>query len=684
MQKQYAMRWLVALVLLMVALTIAACGVAQPAAAPTQAPAVQPTEAPAAEQPANTPAPTAAPAATLAAEATQAPAGSGKPKIAYIQTGPFEYYQYGTDGVKMAAEKLGVDLLLFNSDLKPEKEIANVEDAIQQGVDGIVLFSVGRASEEAALAAANKADIPVALLYGYAPELVDKGAAFLQADVNASGGLAGKWVAENVKSGKVAIIQGMLGRGDAEAYTESFKKALAANPDLKVVAEPEGGWDRAKAVAAMEDILTKHPDLAAAFIQNEDMALGALSVIKDRGADVKIVSQNGSPNGLDAVKKGDIAATVGWSPSEEAQMALARLMETIRTGKAPEPKLCNTPLLVMTAENVDQAHPWVPTAGSTAVAIKAQCANTAQPAAMDAKPLRIAYIQTGPFEYYQYGTDGAKMAADKLGVELVLFNSDLKPEKEIANVEDAIQKGVDGIVLFSVGRASEEAALVAAKKAGIPVAVLYGYAPELEDQGAVFLQADVNSTGKMAGEWLAKNLDSGKVAIIQGMLGRGDAEAYTEGFKKALAANSNLKVVAEPEGGWDRAKAVAAMEDLLTRYPDLAGAFIQNEDMALGAMSVIKDRGADVKIVSQNGSPNGLDAVKKGEISATVGWSPSEEAQIALSRLVKTIRTGKAPEPKLCNTPLLMATAANADQAHPWVPTAESTLRALDAKCANE
>ena len=166
--------------------------------------------------------------------------------------------------------------------------------------------------------------------------------------------------------------------------------------------------------------------------------------------------------------------------------------------------------------------------------------------------LEIAFIQTGPYPYYERGVEGAKMAADALGVELSVLNSDLSAEQEIANVEDAITKGVDGIVLFSVGRASEEAALTKANEAGIPVAVLYGYAPELEDMGAVFVQADINQTGAMAGEWLAANVPSGKVAIIQGALGRGDAEAYTASFKEALAANPDLEIVGEPAGDWAR------------------------------------------------------------------------------------------------------------------------------------
>ena len=202
-----------------------------------------------------------------------------------------------------------------------------------------------------------EAGIPIANIYGYDDAVADLGQVFVEADAPYSGRVIGEWVAANVPEGEVAIIQGKLGRGDAETYTQYFKEALAANPNLEVVAEPEGGWDRSMAVAAMEDILTRFPDLKAAFIQNEDMTLGAIEVIKDQGAEVVIVTQNGTPAGLEAVADGQIAATVGWSPSEEATMALSRLVEYIQTGEEPQPLKCQTPMVVISAENVERGAP---------------------------------------------------------------------------------------------------------------------------------------------------------------------------------------------------------------------------------------------------------------------------------------------------------------------------------------
>lgn len=320
--------------------------------------------------------------------------------------------------------------------------------------------------------------------------------------------------------------------------------------------------------------------------------------------------------------------------------------------------------------------------GSQSPASSGATSGSASPTASD---LTIGYIQTGPFDYYLRGVDGAQSAADVLGVELEVFNSDNKPEKELANVEDAIARGVDGLVIFSVGKSSLAADLAKAKAANIPAVVLYGYDPTIEGEALAFIQAPADVTGDQAGQWTAENVPSGEVAIIQGLLGRGDAEAYTEGFKKGLQQNASLQVVATVAADWDRGKAQAAMADILTAHPDLKAVFVMNEDMALGAIAAIKAAGksGQVVVVSQNGSPAGIEAIESGELSATVAWSPAEEAQMAMARLVGFLKDGQKPEPVLCNTPTVVVTKSNVADSPPWIPTAASTQIGLNAACAN-
>lgn len=292
---------------------------------------------------------------------------------------------------------------------------------------------------------------------------------------------------------------------------------------------------------------------------------------------------------------------------------------------------------------------------------------------------RIAYIQPGSFAYYDNSSEGVKMACEILGYEVLLYNSDFKPEKEVANVEDALVQNVDGIVLFSISSDAASQVLKRANDAGVPVHMIYGYAPEFESKAIGFIQANGMDTGGKVGEWVATNVESGQVAVIQGQLGRGDAETYSKGFVEALSVNPKLEVVAQEPADWDPGKAYTVMENLITSYPDLRAVFVQNEPMAIAAYKALKVQGKEeqVKIVSQNGSPEGLDAVAKGQITATSGWSPARESQIALKRLIKVLDGGSLEE-ILVNTPVKVITKSNITEADPWIPTEASTKAVFD------
>jgi ABC-type sugar transport system substrate-binding protein len=301
-------------------------------------------------------------------------AGGGaehKLKIAYIRATNEPYYKYGFDGAQMMAQAMGVELYGYVSDLKPERELASIEDAITQKMDGIVLVSISQTSIASSVNTAFKAKVPIFMLFGYSEDLKDKMVGSVQADGKISGKAIGKWVAENIPEGEVACIMGQPGRGDAEMYRDNFVSEMEKNPNLKFVAAVPGDWNRQKAFTQMQNLITSFPDLKACFVQNEDMALGAIQALKEAGKEdqVAIVSQNGAPYGLESISAGGIKATVGWSPSQEAQLALRMLVEYIRDKKVP-PKLTMTPMTVITKENVGSATPWEPTAASTQTTLK--------------------------------------------------------------------------------------------------------------------------------------------------------------------------------------------------------------------------------------------------------------------------------------------------------------------------
>jgi ribose transport system substrate-binding protein len=331
---------MLALAVVTVLALMAACA---PAPAPTQAPQAAPTKAPE---------PTAVPEKKL--------------KIAYIRPTSEPYYKYGFDGASMIAPMMNAEILGYISEMKPERELASIEDAITQKVDGIVLMSATAESLAQSLNSAAEAKIPVYMLFGYNKDMMDKMVGTVQADCNLSGKTIGKWVADNIPEGEIAVIMGQPGRGDAECYRDAFKAETDKNPNLKLVASVPGDWNRQKAFDQMQNLITSNPNLKAVFVQNEDMALGAIQALKEAGKDkdVAIVAQNGAPYGLESIAADGIKATVGWSPSQEAQLAVRQLIESIRGVKQPW-QLTISPMTVLTKANVGDATPWEPTEAST-------------------------------------------------------------------------------------------------------------------------------------------------------------------------------------------------------------------------------------------------------------------------------------------------------------------------------
>jgi ribose transport system substrate-binding protein len=280
--------------------------------------------------------------------------------------------------------------------------------------------------------------------------------------------------------------------------------------------------------------------------------------------------------------------------------------------------------------------------------------------------IRIAYIQPLPNAYYDNSSIGAMLAGDVMGHDVLVYNSDGRPEREVANVEDAVIQQVDGIILFSLSQDAASQAIRTAEEADIPVHMIYGYQPEFESSVAGFIQANGLESGRLIGEWVANNVDSGQVAVIQGQLGRGDAETYSQGFADGLSANSDLDIVVQEPADWDPGRAFSVMEDILISYPEIGVVFAQNEPMAIAAARAADAAGrSDIVFVSQNGSPEGLSAMSLGLLSATVGWSPSKEAQIAYARLVQVIQ-GETIEPQLMSTPMKVITPSNIGEADPW------------------
>jgi ribose transport system substrate-binding protein len=133
-----------------------------------------------------------------------------------------------------------------------------------------------------------------------APDNEFMGSSVTQTLINAIGG-----------KGKIVMTQGALGHTGAQGRARGFHSVLKNYPDIEVLDEQPGDWDVTKVARIWETLLTKYPQIDAAFFHNDDMALAAYNVMQRHNrTNIKIGGVDAMPAALQAVLDGRMLATV--------------------------------------------------------------------------------------------------------------------------------------------------------------------------------------------------------------------------------------------------------------------------------------------------------------------------------------------------------------------------------------
>src|SRR5690606_11212634 len=75
-------------------------------------------------------------------------------------------------------------------------------------------------------------------------------------------------------------------------------------------------------------------------------------------------------------------------------------------------------------------------------------------------------------QYFQKGVGGAELAAEELGVNLVVLDPQADPARQVTQFEDCIARQSDAIIIDPIEAGSLGGAIEEAGAAGIPVATL--------------------------------------------------------------------------------------------------------------------------------------------------------------------------------------------------------------------
>jgi ribose transport system substrate-binding protein len=137
-------------------------------------------------------------------------------------------------------------------------------------------------------------------------------------------------------------------------WVKGFTNA-AKEGGLNIVVSQPANWNRKKAGELATKMLEGDPNLKAIFVANDDMALGVVSAMGTVGATGKVIimSVDGTPEAIDALKQVQLAGTVAQYPDAMAYMSIETMAKKLNGETVPEK--IYSPIKLITKDNLSDA-----------------------------------------------------------------------------------------------------------------------------------------------------------------------------------------------------------------------------------------------------------------------------------------------------------------------------------------
>lgn len=271
----------------------------------------------------------------------------------------FPFFVHMMNELKAEAQKLGVASVESDGQNSAPKQTADVEAAMVQKVDGIVISPIDVNAMAPVLTEAVEAGVPVVTIDRRVTG-VDGILAHVGADNVLGGEAQAKWLMETYPNGATIVnLQGQPGASPAIDRNKGVHNVLDAHKDkYKFVAEQTANFARDQGLSITESILaglSTPPDVIVAA--NDDMALGALEAVRGRNLQdkIKIIGFDALPEALGSIRDGGLAGTIEQFPGGQSRKAVEVLVDYLKSEKKPDPSLILLTPIAITKANLDKA-----------------------------------------------------------------------------------------------------------------------------------------------------------------------------------------------------------------------------------------------------------------------------------------------------------------------------------------
>ncbi|MFW5999067.1 MAG: sugar ABC transporter substrate-binding protein [Halanaerobiaceae bacterium] len=291
----------------------------------------------------------------ISVENTEEAQAQEKYDVAYIARAQSDSFAaWLANSIEEEAENYeNIELEIFDGQADSERQNSLIENAIVNQFDAVIIQPHDVEAQKPYAEQVITANVP---LITTNPRIEDlEGSSSVDADpYKQAEVVAEKAVEEVPEDAKVVVLEGPSGNLHATerrvAWDEVF---FDERSDVEIVGEQIANWNKSEAMNYMEDWVQSNDSIDAIISMNDNMAAGALEVVKDdeEFEDIQAYGVDGTAEALTLIEEGKMTATCFQNAYELGEKNL-EVVDKLLEGEEEIHTDIDTPLI--TRDNVDE------------------------------------------------------------------------------------------------------------------------------------------------------------------------------------------------------------------------------------------------------------------------------------------------------------------------------------------
>jgi ribose transport system substrate-binding protein len=285
--------------------------------------------------------------------------------------------------------------------------------------------------------------------------------------------------------------------------------------------------------------------------------------------------------------------------------------------------------------------------GEKAASVDAVKLSDADAAKVKAGKFKVGIsMQTMNLDWSQLQVQGITDTLKKYGVEVIgTASAEYQVDKQIADIENTIQRHPDGIISIPVDGTATAATYKKVSQAGIKLVFMDNVPTGLShpDQYAAMISADSEGNGQIAAKVLASCVaKGGTIGLVNFGVDYFSTKERTKAVNDWMKKNRpdiHIKQV----DFTDPSKVGQIAGDFLTGNPDVKGVFAVWDQPALDTLTSMRAQGLNIPVTTVDlGLESAIEIAKGGPLKATGSQRPYDQGVAEAMAMMKAL-IGQTP-----------------------------------------